>query len=194
MPKLLEIRVKLRRKGAKSPPAARHPKKKPSIEAIMAERNIVRATVAGLPMRDRADVEQEILLSAWRSVKRGMYRPDPKDKPPDTIRKFLRGVAWRTAAHHINSAYVRRVVLTEQPLGLLREPVGPDLEAQVAACEVLEAMTELPPWQLEALLSVGDPESLVAYAKRRRMNPSTAASRLRIAREALALKLKRWRR
>ncbi|WP_437304017.1 hypothetical protein [Sorangium sp. So ce388] len=77
---------------------------------------------------------------------------------------------------------------------MLREPVGPDLEAQVAAREVLDAMTELPPWQLEALLSVDDPESLVAYAKRRRMNPSTAASRLRIAREALALKLRRWRR
>ncbi|WP_437911106.1 RNA polymerase sigma factor [Sorangium sp. So ce327] len=164
------------------------------MEAIMAERDIVRATVAGIPARDRADVEQEILLGAWRSVKRGMYRPDPGDRPRDALRKFLRGVAWRTAAHHINSAWARRAVLSEQPLGLLREPVAPDLEAQVAAREVLEAVAGLPDWQREALLSVDDPESLVAYAKRRRMNPSTAASRLRIAREALALRLKSWRR
>ncbi|WP_437325540.1 RNA polymerase sigma factor [Sorangium sp. So ce381] len=182
------------RKGAKSPPAARHPRKKPSIEAIMAERDIVRATVAGIPARDRADVEQEILLGAWRSVKRGMYRPDPRDKPRDALRKFLRGVAWRTAARHINSAWTRRAVLTEQPLGLLRDLVGPDLEAQVAAREVLDAVASLPDWQREALLIVDAPEALTEWARARRMNPSTAASRLRIARETLALRLKRWRR
>ncbi|WP_438039823.1 RNA polymerase sigma factor [Sorangium sp. So ce128] len=133
-------------------------------------------------------------MNAWNSVRRGMYRPDPRDKPRDALRKWLHGIAWRLASHYVHSAYVRRAVIHPSPLGLLHEPVGPSLEAQIAAREVLDAMTELPPWQLEALLSVDDPESLVAYAKRRRMSPSTAASRLRIAREALALRLKRWRR
>ncbi|WP_437992095.1 RNA polymerase sigma factor [Sorangium sp. So ce145] len=164
------------------------------MEAILAERGIVLATLAGIPKRDRRDVEAEVLLNAWNAIRRGLYRPDPKDKPRDALRKWLHGIAWRLASHYVNRAWARRAVLHAQPLGLLREPVGPSLEAQVAAREVLEAMTELPPWQLEALLSVDDPESLVQYAKRRRMNPSTAASRLRIAREALALKLKRWRR
>jgi RNA polymerase sigma-70 factor (ECF subfamily) len=164
------------------------------MQAILAERGIVLATLAGIPKRDRADVEAEVLLNAWNAVRRGLYRPDPKDKPRDALRKWLHGIAWRLASHYVNSAWARRAVLHAQPLGLLREPVGIDMHAQVAAREVLEAMTELPPWQVDALLSVDDPESLAAYAKRRGMNQSTAASRLRIAREALALKLRRWRR
>ncbi|CAN91993.1 hypothetical protein predicted by Glimmer/Critica [Sorangium cellulosum So ce56] len=164
------------------------------MEAIMAERGIVLATLAGIPKRDRRDVEAEVLLNAWNAVRRGLYRPDPKDKPRDALRKWLHGIAWRLASHYVNSAWSRRAVIHPSPLGMLREPVGPDLEAQVAAREVLDAMAELPDWQLEALLSVDSPDSLVAYAKRRRMNPHTAASRLRIAREALALRLRRWRR
>lgn len=85
-------------------------------------------------------------------------------------------------------------MLHAQPLGRLREPVGIDMHAQMEAREVLDAVASLPDWQVDALLSVDDPESLAAYARRRRMNPHTAASRLRIAREALALRLKRWRR
>ncbi|KYF66171.1 sigma-70 family RNA polymerase sigma factor [Sorangium cellulosum] len=186
--------MKRPRKGAGRPPAARHPRKRPSMEAILAERPLVLATLAGIPKRDRRDVEAEVLLNAWNAVRRGLYRPDPKDKPRDALRKWLHGIAWRLASHYVNSAYVRHVVPHPSPLGLLREPVGIDMHAQMEAREVLDAMASLPPWQVDALLSVDDPESLVAYAKRRRMNPSTAASRLRIAREALTLKLRRWRR
>ena len=186
--------MKPRRKVAKSQPAARHPRKRPTMEAILAERGIVMATLAGIPKRDRRDVEAEVLLNAWNAVRRGMYRPDPKDKPRDALRKWLHGIAWRLASHYVNSAWARRAVIHPSPLGLLREPVGIDMHAQIEAREVLDAMAELPDWQRDALLSVDSPESLVAYAKRRRMNPSTAASRLRIAREALALKLRRWRR
>jgi RNA polymerase sigma-70 factor (ECF subfamily) len=162
------------------------------MEAILAERGIVLATLAGIPKRDRRDVEAEVLLNAWNAIRRGMYRPDPKDKPRDALRKWLHGIAWRLASHYTHSAWARRAVLHPSPLGLLREPVGIDMHAQIEAREVLDAMASLPPWQREALLSVDDPESLAAYARRRRMNQSTAASRLRIAREALALKLRRW--
>ncbi|WP_438032501.1 RNA polymerase sigma factor [Sorangium sp. So ce204] len=186
--------MKRRRKGAGRPPAARHPRKRPSMAEILAERGIVLATLAGIPKRDRADVEQQVLVNAWNAVRRGLYRPDPRDKPRDALRKWLHGIAWRLASHYVHSAWARRAVLHPSPLGLLREPVGVDMHAQIEAREVLDAMASLPPWQVEALLSVDSPESLVAYAKRRRMNPSTAASRLRIAREALALKLRRWRR
>ncbi|WP_438036995.1 RNA polymerase sigma factor [Sorangium sp. So ce204] len=186
--------MKRRRKGAGRPPTARHPRKRPSMAEILAERGIVLATLAGIPKRDRADVEQQVLVNAWNAVRRGLYRPDPRDKPRDALRKWLHGIAWRLASHYVHSAWARRAVLHPSPLGLLREPVGVDMHAQIEAREVLDAMAELPDWQRDALLSVDSPESLVQYAKRRRMNPSTAASRLRIAREALALKLRRWRR
>ncbi|WP_437649087.1 RNA polymerase sigma factor [Sorangium sp. So ce362] len=188
--------MKRPRKGAHRPPAARHPRKRPPIEAILAERSVILAVLiaSGVPARDREDVAQGILLNAWRSVRRGMYRPDPKVEPRAALRAWLYGVSWRKTGHYLGSAWVRRAVLHAQPLGRLREPIGPDLEAQVDEREVLRALAELPAWQAEALLSVDDPESLAAYAKRRGMSRGTAASRLRIARKALALKLRRWRR
>ncbi|XXY49166.1 sigma-70 family RNA polymerase sigma factor [Sorangium sp. So ce269] len=188
--------MKRPRKGARRPPAAQHPIQRPPVQAILAERSLIVAVLiaSGVPQRDRADVEQGIIVGAWRSVERGMYRPDPADEPRKALRRWLWGIAWRKTGHYLGSAYVRRVVLNAEPLGRLREPAGVSLEAQLQAREVLEALASLPPWQVEALLSVDDPESLVAYAKRRGMNPSTAASRLRIAREALALRLQRWRR
>ncbi|WP_437314731.1 hypothetical protein [Sorangium sp. So ce385] len=56
---------------------------------------------------------------------------------------------------------------------------------------MLGALADLPPWQREALLAVDLPASLVQYAKARGMSPGTAASRLRIARAALARALRR---
>ncbi|WP_437337455.1 RNA polymerase sigma factor [Sorangium sp. So ce394] len=127
---------------------------RPSMAAILAERGIVLATLAGIPKRDRADVEQQVLANAWNSVRRGMYRPDPKGKPRDALRKWLQGIAWRLASRYLESAYVRRAVLHPSPLGLLHEPVGVDMHAQIEAREVLDAVASLPPWHREALLSV----------------------------------------
>ncbi|KYF67007.1 RNA polymerase sigma factor [Sorangium cellulosum] len=182
-----------RRKGARRPPAARHPRKRPTMEAILAERGIILATLAGIPSRDRADVEQIVLVAAWRAIRRGRYRPDPRAEPRAALRAWLRGVAWRHASHYFESAWVRRIVLDEQPLWLLREPVGPDLHAQVEARDLLRTLDELPDRHREILLAVDMPESLSAYARQRGVSPFTAASRLRIAREALALRLRRRR-
>ncbi|WP_437574628.1 RNA polymerase sigma factor [Sorangium sp. So ce887] len=186
--------MKRQRKGAQSPPAARHPRKKPTITAIIAECGIIVATLAGIPKRDRADVEQAALMGAWMAVKNGRYRPDPRVEPRVAMRAWLHGIAWRQAAKYFASAWVRHTVLHAQPLGLLREPMGPSLEAQLQAREVLAALAELPSWQVEALLIVDAPETLAEYARQHGLNPHTAASRLRIAREALALKIRRWRR
>ncbi|KYF92910.1 hypothetical protein BE20_10675 [Sorangium cellulosum] len=182
--------MKRPRKGARRPPAARHPRRRPSIDAILAERSVIVAVLvsSGIPVRDRADIEQDIVIGAWRSVRRGMYRPDPKADPRKALRAWLYGVAWRKAGHYLGSAYVRRAVLHAEPLGLLRELVGPSLHAQVEAREMLGALADLPPWQREILLAVDLPEPLSAYAAQRGMSPGTAASRLRIA------KLRRWRR
>ncbi|AUX25133.1 hypothetical protein SOCEGT47_056770 [Sorangium cellulosum] len=185
-----------RRRGAKRPPAAQHPPAFPSIEALMAEQGLIVGTLikSGVPRRDRADVAQQVLLGAWQSVKRGMYRPDPRLEPRVALRNWLRGVAWRNASHYVLSAYVRHSIIHPEPLGLRRDILGPSLEAQILARDMLEVLVDLKAWQREILLALDDPESLVQYAKRRGLNPSTAASRLRIARKALAQRLRRWRR
>ncbi|WP_437776192.1 RNA polymerase sigma factor [Sorangium sp. So ce1097] len=186
--------MKRPRKGARRPPAARHPRKRPPIEAILAERGIVRSTLAGIPKRDRADVEQIVLVAAWRAIRSGRYRPNPKDEPRDALRKWLHGIAWRQAAKYFDSAYVRRFILDPQPLSRLRRVSGPSLDAQVEARDLLRAIERLEPRHQEILLAVDTPETLAAYAAQRGMNPFTAASRLRIARAMLALRIQRWRR
>ncbi|WP_434045624.1 MULTISPECIES: RNA polymerase sigma factor [Sorangium] len=186
--------MKRPRKGARRPPAARHPRKRPPIEAILDERGIVRSTLAGIPKRDRADVEQAVMVAAWSAARRGLYRPNPADKPRDALRKWLHGIAWRQAAKYLDSAWVRRFILDPQPLGRLRGIVGPSLDAQVEARDLLRTIDELPERHRAILLAVDAPESLSAFARQRGMNPFTAASRLRIAREALELRLRRWRR
>ncbi|WP_437643756.1 RNA polymerase sigma factor [Sorangium sp. So ce362] len=165
------------------------------MEAILAERSVIVAVLiaSGVPRRDHPDVEQQVLMGAWNSVRRGMYRPDPTQDARKALRAWLYGIAWRKTGHYLGSAWVRRAVLHAQPLGLLREPVGPSLEAQVAARETLLAIEGLKPWQRDILLAVDDPRSLVAFAKANGMRPGTAASRLRLAREALALQLRRRR-
>ncbi|KYF76887.1 hypothetical protein BE17_23795 [Sorangium cellulosum] len=162
--------------------------------AILAERGIVRATLAGIPRRDRDDVEQEVFLGAWRAIRRGKYRPDPKDKPRDALRKWLHGIAWRQASKYFESAYVRRFILDPQLLGRLRGVVGVNLDAQIEARILLRAIERLEPRHQEILLAVDAPETLSAYATQRGISPFTAMSRLRIARAMLALKIRRWRR
>ncbi|WP_437825748.1 sigma-70 family RNA polymerase sigma factor [Sorangium sp. So ce1153] len=181
------------RKGAKSQPTARHPSQRPPVQAILAERSIVLAVLiaSGVPARDRPDVEQDITIGAWRSIERGMYRPDPADEPRKALRGWIHGIAWRKVSHYFGNAWVRRAVLQAEPLGLLRELAGPSLHAQVEARETLEALADLPLWLLEALLAVDEPEPLTEYARRRGLNPHTVASRLRIARAALAVLLRK---
>ncbi|AUX48890.1 uncharacterized protein SOCE26_104330 [Sorangium cellulosum] len=92
------------------------------MKAILAERGLVLATLKSIPKRDRADVEQAVFIAAWNAVRRGKYRPDPREKPRDALRKWLHGIAWRQAGHYLaghyfDSAYVRRVILDAQPLG-----------------------------------------------------------------------------
>ncbi|WP_434047132.1 MULTISPECIES: sigma-70 family RNA polymerase sigma factor [Sorangium] len=187
--------MRRQRKVAKRPPAATHPSQRPLVAAILAERSLILAVIVsgGVPQRDREDVAQGIVLGAWRSIERGMYRPDPADEPRKALRRWLFSIAWKQVGHYTGSAWTRRAVLDPQPLGRLRGIVGPDLHAQMEARETLRALDELKDWQREALLVVDQPASLVAYAKARGMSPGTAASRLRIAREALALKLRRRR-
>ena len=71
------------------------------------ERSLILAVLiaSGVPSRDRADVEQQVLMGAWRSVRRGMYRPDPAEDARKALRKWPYGIAWRKTGHYINSAW-----------------------------------------------------------------------------------------
>ncbi|XYI01390.1 hypothetical protein ACMHYB_17225 [Sorangium sp. So ce1128] len=62
------------------------------------------------------------------------------------------------------------------------------------ARDLLRAIERLEPRHQEILLAVDAPETLSAYAAQRGTSPFTAASRLRIARAMLALKIRRCRR
>ncbi|WP_437601231.1 RNA polymerase sigma factor [Sorangium sp. So ce590] len=82
-PHLREVWVTRPRKGATSPPAATHPRKRPTIGAILAERSVIVAVLiaSGVPSRDRADVEQQVLMGAWNSVRRACTGRTPQTTP-----------------------------------------------------------------------------------------------------------------
>jgi hypothetical protein len=48
-----------------------HVRRRLKVEAILSERGILLAMLIGTPKRDRADVEQAVMVSAWRAVRRG---------------------------------------------------------------------------------------------------------------------------
>lgn len=188
--------LETRRPRPEHQPAAPRFPAHPPMDAVVTEAPFILTTLrrCGVPSRDRRDVAQLVLLGAWQAIEAGRYRPDPSMEPRSALRVWLHGVTWRHASHYRERSSVRHEVPHPSPLGLLRSVVGPDLHAQIEARNILEVLAELRPEHREILLAVDGPESLAAYARRRGMNPHSAASRLRLAREALALKLQRWRR
>ncbi|WP_437597031.1 rhodanese-like domain-containing protein [Sorangium sp. So ce590] len=52
------------------------------------ERPLNRAVLlaSGVPARDRADVEQQVLIGAWDSVRCGLYSPDPREDPSGALK------------------------------------------------------------------------------------------------------------
>ncbi|WP_437651487.1 hypothetical protein [Sorangium sp. So ce362] len=82
------------RKGARRPPPAHYPKKRPPVQAIFVERPLIRAVLlaSGVPARERADVEQQVLIGAWDSVRCSLYRPDPREDPRGALRGGIHGV------------------------------------------------------------------------------------------------------
>ncbi|KYF70818.1 RNA polymerase sigma factor [Sorangium cellulosum] len=157
----------------------------------MAERAFIVATLisCGVPARDSADVAQAVVLGAWRAIEAGRYRPDPAANARQVLRRWLRGVAWRQATHYLGSAYVRHEVLHQEPLGLLHQVVGLNLEAQLQAraeMEALLALWQMPFWAREviALAALGHGGAEIASVLH--LHLGTAASRLRRARKLLA--------
>jgi RNA polymerase sigma-70 factor, ECF subfamily len=162
----------------------------PSIEVLWAERPFVALLLRALhvPARDREDLLQTVLLGAWKAIRARRYRPDPRRHPRHALRAWLHGVVWRQVSHYQDKAHVRCEILCGAPLA----PAGQaplELEGELLARAALREIAALPAGHREVLLAVAGRLSLVAWARKRRMNPNSAATRLRRARRALAERL-----
>ncbi|WP_437914301.1 sigma-70 family RNA polymerase sigma factor [Sorangium sp. So ce302] len=189
----LEPRARHRARSA--PNEALHPVVSPSIEVLWAERPFVALLLRALrvPARDLEDLRQTVLLGAWEAIRARRYRPDPRRHPRAALRAWLHGVVWRQVSHYRERASVRREILCGAPPA----PAGQahvDIEGELLARAALREVAALPAGHREVLLAAAGPLSLVAWARTRRMNPNSAASRLRRARRALAERLAspRW--
>ncbi|WP_437911578.1 sigma-70 family RNA polymerase sigma factor [Sorangium sp. So ce302] len=162
----------------------------PSIEVLWAERPFVALLLRALhvPARDREDLLQTVLLGAWKAIRARRYRPDPRRHPRHALRAWLHGVVWRQVSHYRDKAHVRCEILCGAPLA----PAGQaplEIEGELLARAALREVAALPAGHREVLLAVAGRLSLVAWARKRRMNPNSAATRLRRARRALAERL-----
>ncbi|WP_437590006.1 sigma-70 family RNA polymerase sigma factor [Sorangium sp. So ce1000] len=129
-----------------------------------------------------------MLLGAWEAIRARRYRPDPRRQPRAALRTWLHGVVWRQVSHYRESACVRREILCSEPLTPADQtPV--EIEGELLARAALREVAALPMGHREVLLAAAGRLSLVVWARRRRMNPNSAASRLRRARRALAERL-----
>ncbi|WP_437714742.1 sigma-70 family RNA polymerase sigma factor [Sorangium sp. So ce448] len=179
-----------RRRARSAPNEALHPAVSPSIEALWAERPFVAPLLRALhvPARDREDLLQTVLLGAWEAIRARRYRPDPRRHPRAALRGWLHGIVWRQVSHYRERACVRCEILLDAPFS----PAGQapvEIEGALLARAALREIAALPAGHREVLLAGAGPLSLVAWARRRRMNPNSAASRLRRARRALAERL-----
>jgi RNA polymerase sigma-70 factor (ECF subfamily) len=180
----------MRRRARSAPNEALHPAVSPSIEALWAERPFVALLLRALhvPVRDREDLVQTVLLGAWEAILARRYRPDPRRHPRAALRAWLHGVVWRQVSHYRQSACIRCEILLDAPL----VPAGQapvEIEGMLLARAALREVAALPRGHREVLLAAAGRRSLVAWARARRMNPNSAASRLRRARRALAERL-----
>jgi RNA polymerase sigma-70 factor, ECF subfamily len=191
LPDVWEAAVSRRKRGA-PPPTEPFPPAFPPAEALYAHRaSIAHALIAcGIRSRDLKDVVQIVIMEAWKAIGGGRFRPDPSLDPNLAIRRFIHGICWRQASHHRERGYVRRELPVSEPWALAEEGYI-ELDAQLRARTALRALAELPERHREILIAVTDPPSLVEYARAKGINQHTAASRLRIAREAFAAKLRR---
>lgn len=162
----------------------------PSIEALWAERPFITLLLRALrvPVRDREDLLQTVLLGAWEAMRTSRYRPNPLRHPRHALRAWLHGIVWRQVSRYRESAYVRRAILRSTPLALTGE-AHVEIEGALLARAALRELDALPASHRDVLLASAGPQSFAAWARARGMNPHSAASRLRCARRALVERL-----
>ncbi|WP_437478907.1 sigma-70 family RNA polymerase sigma factor [Sorangium sp. So ce1014] len=184
-----------RKRGAPPAPPLSTPLRpavSPSLDALVAERRLIAARLiaCGVPARDREDLLQIVLIAAWEAIQSGRYRPDPRAAPRRALQSWLHGITWRQAGHHLGRACVRREIPVDEPRALVDEG-SIDPEGRLLARAALDALAELSARHRELLRVAAGPRTLAAHARAHGLSPATAASRLRLARSALAGRIAR---
>lgn len=80
----------------------RRPEVHSSFDAIVQHRSMIMDSLRRLkiPACDRADVLQDILLSAWRTIEAGRFHAPEHLSMKDALRRWLHVVAWHHTTHY----------------------------------------------------------------------------------------------
>lgn len=152
--------------------------------ALIAAREAIRDLLLELDVdrRDLADVEQDVLLGAWSSLKAGFYEPPENARPEEAFWSWLRGIAWRQVSHHHESAWARRARVVANPLALTREVV-PSPDESEEAFRVRDALQSMPDPSARLLIRrylLGDTSEEIA--RDARVSPRRVMQRIQHAR------------
>ncbi|WP_437623830.1 sigma-70 family RNA polymerase sigma factor [Sorangium sp. So ce1151] len=97
-----------------------------------------------VPARDRPDVKQDILLSAWRSVQAGGFRPSPHLKVKRALSRWMFAVTWHQIIHY-RERQRRWDMASASPEAPAVVRPAPSLLYQVEARLMLRALDRLKP-------------------------------------------------
>jgi RNA polymerase sigma-70 factor (ECF subfamily) len=150
---------------------------------IVRETPFVRCVLArfGFHRGDIADLCQEIVIGAWRSMSGGRFRPDPAMPLVVALRVWLLGIAWRQASHWRARAFRQRESLHWDPWAQVCEPVE-ESDPRHDAREALAALARLRRMDQRILILAAQGIGVVDIARHLLCPVPTAAARLRRAR------------
>ncbi|MGK3985550.1 sigma-70 family RNA polymerase sigma factor [Sorangium sp. So ce136] len=145
-----------------------------------------------VPSSDRADIVQEVLLGAWQSMRAGRFQPRPG--VPDTValKRWIVGISWRHASHHVTRAHRRYEVLVPSA-GSLRQDHAPAPLEQVEARKALGDLRRVAPRFRAVLALTAQGYTIAEIAAALGHNPNTVWNRLRLGRRWFRRVRRRWR-
>lgn len=179
-------------------PASGSPPPVPRIpfDALVQPRGMIDAVLYrfAVPARDRPDVRQEVLLSAWRSMEAGRFRPPQHVPLMKALKRWLFGVTWRHISH-----YRERQHRWYKELAAYTSPRfayhAPSPYRQIEARLAIHQLSRLEPELRNVLVgtALGRTASEIAAALGR--NPTTTNKRMHRGRRRLQKLLSgtRWR-
>ncbi|WP_437951535.1 sigma-70 family RNA polymerase sigma factor [Sorangium sp. So ce296] len=142
-----------------------------------------------IPSRDRADIAQEVLIGAWRSMRAGRFQPRPGVPDAVALKRWIVGISWRHASHYATRAHRRYEVLVPSAGRLCQDHAPAPLE-QVEARKALDDLRRVDP-RFRAVLALTAQGYTIAEIGH---NENTVSNRLRLGRLWFRRVRRRWRR
>ncbi|WP_437732062.1 RNA polymerase sigma factor [Sorangium sp. So ce1335] len=134
-----------------------------------------------VPRRDRADIVQEVLLGAWRSMRAGRFQPRPGVPDAVALERWIVGISWRHASRYVARARRRYEVLVPSP-GRLRQDHAPGPLEQVEARRALHDLKRIDPRFRAVLGLTAQGYTIGEVAAALGQSPNTLWNRLRLGR------------